>query len=418
MEHKTGLLGEHLGHSISPMIHNLITGSGYGLFERSEGEVGGFVRDCGLDGFNVTVPYKKTVMPFLDRLSEEARRVGAVNTVVNGNGVLTGYNTDVYGFKALLTKAGIDIYGKRAVILGTGGAAAAVKTALGDLGAAEILSVSRAGELNYTNIYGLKTADVIINATPVGMFPHDGGYPVDLTRFEYIGAAVDLIYNPLRTRFIDSAQRLGIKTADGLYMLASQAVRSCELFYNTEYPQGFTDRIYSDVLLRYGNIALIGMPGAGKNTVGRILADKIGRPLADTDEMITEKYGRTPEEIIITDGEEYFRRLESAVIAELSDKHGTVIVTGGGAVTIPRNIFAIRKNSAVVFIDRPPDKLDISGRPLSAKYGIDRLYADRLPLYKHCADFTVVNDASPEAAAEEIRAESIKRLFYYEASYH
>ena len=402
MPYKTGLLGERLSHSLSPLIHNLITGGDYALFERSESEVGEFVKNCGLDGFNVTIPYKKTVIPFLDKLSDGALRTGAVNTVVRRNGVLTGYNTDVSGFKALLQKADIDLCGRRAVILGTGGAAAAVKAALEDENTEEIFTVSRTGELNYENVYGLKTADVIINATPVGMFPNDGGCPVELARFERVGAAVDLIYNPLRTRFIDSAQRLGIKTADGLYMLVAQAVSSCGLFYETNYPDGFTDKIYSSVLSRYKNTVLIGMPGAGKNTVGKILAEKTGREFIDTDETITEKYGRTPEAIINTEGEAYFRRLESAVVEEVSLHRGIVLATGGGAVTTPENIYHLRKNGTVVFLDRPLNELAVPGRPLSEKYGVEKLYAERLPLYRSCADVTAKTEKTPQATAEKI----------------
>ncbi len=388
---------------MSPKIHNLITGNGYRLFERAPDEVGEFVKNSGLSGFNVTVPYKKTVVPFLDSLSDEAVRTGAVNTVVCKNGKLCGHNTDVYGFKALLKKADIGVHGKRAVILGSGGAAAAVKAALTDLGAKEIFTVSRSGELNYTNVYDLKTADLIVNATPVGMFPFEDGCPVEFSRFERIGAAVDLIYNPLRTHFTDNAQRLGIKTADGLYMLVAQAVRSCELFYDTEYPDGFADEIYSAVLSEYRSAVLIGMPGAGKNTVGKLLAKMTGREFFDTDEMIAAKYGRTPEDIIKTDGEAFFRRLEREITAEAASKHGIVLATGGGAVTTPENIFELRKNGTVFFIDRPLNGLSVSGRPLSEKYGVESLYKSRFPLYKECADITVAANGTPEETALLIR---------------
>lgn len=408
MTNKTGLLGGHLSHSLSPTIHKLITGNDYGLFEREAGEVGDFVRNCGLDGFNVTVPHKKNVLPFLDALSNEAKRVGAVNTVVNRNGVLTGHNTDVSGFKALLAHAGIDAIGKRCVILGSGGAAAAVRTALEDEGAAEIHTVSRTGALNYENVYDLKTVDILVNATPVGMYPHDEGCPVVLSRFERIGAAVDLIYNPLRTRFTDSAQRLGIKTADGLYMLVSQAVKSCELFYDTTYPDGFTDKIYASVLSGYKNVVLIGMPGAGKNTVGKILAEKTGREFIDSDAEITRRCGKTPEEILRRDGEKTFRKLESEILRGLSECHGIVLATGGGAVTVQKNIFELRKNSAVFFIDRPVSELPTGGRPLSEKYGVERLYEERLPLYKACADATVSAGQTPEETAEKIRNSELK----------
>lgn len=402
MKYTVGLLGKRLSHSLSPQIHKLITGGEYGLFEREENEVGDFVKNSGLGGFNVTVPYKKTVVPFLDAVSDEAKRTGAVNTVVNRGGVLTGCNTDVYGFKALLEHTQTEVCGKRAVILGSGGAAAAVKTALTDLKAGEILTVSRTGELNYENVYGLKKADILINATPVGMFPHEEGCPVDLTRFENIGAAVDLIYNPLRTRFTDRAQRLGIKNADGLYMLVAQAVKACELFHAAAYPDGFIDRIYSSVLSSYKNLALIGMPGAGKSGAGKMLAEKTGRVFFDADELITEKTGKTPEQIIKNSGEAVFRRLEKEVIAQLSVKHGIVIATGGGAVTTPENLYALRKNSTVVFIDRPPGELEVSGRPLSERYGVERLYKERLPLYKTCADITVKSGKTPEETAETI----------------
>lgn len=402
MSYKTGLLGRRLSHSLSPAIHKSITGNDYGLFEREPDEVGDFVKTCGLDGFNVTVPHKKAVLPFLDALSDEAKRTGAVNTVVNRNGVPTGNNTDVFGFKALMEHAGIDAAGKRCVVLGSGGASAAVRTALEDLGAKEILTVSRTGALNYENVYDLKTADILINTTPVGMYPSDENCPLDLSRFDGIGAAVDLIYNPLRTRFIDSAQRLGIKTADGLYMLVAQAVRSCELFYGTTYPDGFIDKIYANALSGYKNTVLIGMPGAGKNTVGRILAEKTGREFIDTDETITEKCGRTPEEILRENGEAYFRSLERETVRELSDRHGIVLATGGGVVTTPENVFQLRKNSDVVFLDRPLCELTTVGRPLSEKYGVENLYAQRLPLYRSCADITVRTEKSPAKTAEKI----------------
>lgn len=402
MTYKTGLLGGKLSHSMSPQIHKLITGNDYGLFEREESEVGDFVKNSGLGGFNVTVPHKRNVLPFLGALSDEAKRVGAVNTVVNENGVLTGYNTDVFGFIALMEHAGIDAAGKRCVILGSGGASAAVRTALETLGAKEIRTVSRTGELNYENVYELKNADLLVNATPVGMYPHDGDSPLDLTRFDYIGAAVDLIYNPLRTRFTDDAQRLGLKTADGLYMLVAQAVKSCELFYKTTYPDGFIEKIYASVLSAYKNTVLIGMPGAGKNTVGKLLAEKTGREFIDTDEAIAVKYGKTPEAILRENGEDYFRKSERETVRELSDRHGIVLATGGGAVTSPENIFHLRKNSDVVFLDRPLCELTTEGRPLSEKYGVEKLYAQRLPLYKACADVTVSAGQTPEETAEAI----------------
>lgn len=385
----TGLFGKKLSHSLSPQIHKLICGADYRLFQVSEEQVPHFVSTAKLEGFNVTVPYKKTVMPLMDTLSPTAIRTGAVNTAVRKNGLLHGYNTDVFGFTQMLLHHGFEVQNKLCVILGSGGASAAVRVALEDMGAGQIVTVSRTGETTYEDLYSMPRIDLLINATPVGMFPNDTSSPVDLSRLNYVGGVADLIYNPLETPLLFKARQLNIKAADGLYMLVAQAVKSCELFYSHPFPESITDRVYEKILGDFRNTVLIGMPSCGKTFFGKRLAQRLNRPFVDTDELLAEGLGSTPEQIINAKGEEFFRKAEAEIIRGISQNHGTVISVGGGAVCTPENIESLRKNSLVIFLDRPIEELTESSRPLSKQYGIENLYLARLPLYKKCAHVTV-----------------------------
>jgi len=404
-----GVLGERLGHSFSPRIHALLADYDYRLYEKSPGEVGEFLRCGDFDGLNVTMPYKKTVIPFCAELSEVASRIGSVNTLVRmKDGALFGDNTDYFGFSFLLRKMGVDVSGKKVLVLGDGGAAATVRAVLGDGGAGEVVTVSRRGPDNYENISRHSDAGIIVNTTPVGMYPGNGASPVELGLFSSCEAVFDLINNPLKTELILQAEDRGMVCAGGLYMLVAQAKRASELFLGrsshseSHYVSAVKiEKVTKEIERNVKNIALVGMPGCGKTTVGRSLASLTGREFFDTDELVVIKAGKSVERIFADDGEEVFRNLEEAVLCEVSKKTGCVIATGGGIVTRKANRRFLRQNSAVVFIERAPEELPDNGRPLSLSAGVDKLFKERLPLYDEWCDHRV---AAREGLEETARA--------------
>ncbi len=401
---RCGLIGERLSHSFSPQIHSHLCDYSYSLFEMSEDEVGKFVKGDLYDAVNVTIPYKKTVIPFLDEISDEARRIGSVNTITRTKeGALRGDNTDHFGFSYLLRKSGIEIRGKKVLILGTGGASLTARTVCADLGAESITFVSRAGEINYENAYErCADCEVIINCTPVGMYPKNLVSPIDLSRFPSIEAVADMIYNPAKTKLLLDAERLGVKNTNGLSMLVAQAKRACELFLGEEIDNSEIDRICSLIESETGNIVLVGMPGCGKSTIAALVSEITGRELIDTDELIVEGEGRSIPEIFATDGEEYFRACESRIAAEVGKLSGKIISTGGGIVTRNENYEPLRQNGRVFFIKRDVSLLSRDGRPLSLGADLEEMYAKRLPLYLKFADFTVDNSLSPKECADAI----------------
>ena len=383
-----GLIGASLPHSYSKLIHDALGRYGYELMPMDEDGMRRFMERADFDGINVTIPYKEKVIPYLHSIDEGARRIGAVNTVVNRGGRLYGYNTDVYGVKDTLRRAGIGLKGKKVAVLGTGGTSKTVSYVCRTAGA-DVSLVSRtpgAGALGYEELTELRP-DIIMNTTPVGMFPKTGVSPVSPSCLDGVSFVFDVIYNPLRTRLTLDAKERGIKTAGGLYMLVSQAMRAAELF--TGEPVGATDteRIYEGLLSGIRNTVLTGMPGCGKTTVGRLLSERLGAPFYDTDALIEERVGSVPE-YIRAHGEAAFRDVESAVIAGLSSVRGAVIATGGGAVLREENVRSLAENGRIFYLYRDIDKIvPDASRPLSSdRASLLRRFEERREIYERTAD--------------------------------
>jgi len=408
-----GLIGKTLAHSYSAEIHKSIGNYRYELLELPENQLADFFKKRDFSGINVTIPYKEAVIPYLDEISESARKIGAVNTIVNKNGRLLGYNTDFVGMKALLEFNRISVSGKKVAILGTGGTSKTAFAVSESLGAKKIILVSRTKKENAVTFSGLyelhKDVEVIINTTPVGMFPNVDDAPVLLDKFPGLCAVVDVIYNPLRTELLLSAKRRGINTAGGLYMLAAQAVFASALFTDTEADNEKIEKAFSEVLRQKENIVLIGMPSSGKSTVGKRLASGLNRDFYDSDTEITAKEKLSPREIIERYGEAYFRNAEKEVIKELSKKSGAVIATGGGAVLDGANVDALKRNGVIVFLNRPLEKLmPTPDRPLSADFAaLERLYSVRLPIYRAASDIEIVADGT----VADVVTKVLKELF-------
>lgn len=377
-----GLLGRKLGHSFSPQIHKELGDYEYPLYEREPEEVAEFLQKGDFAGINVTIPYKQTVMPCCSELSPEAEKIGSVNTIVRrADGSLYGHNTDYEGFKYMVKAAGVDPKGKKTLVLGDGGAAKTVRAVLADLGAGEIVTISRRGENNYTNLHRHADAALIVNTTPLGMYPDVGAAAVDLTAFPECKAVLDLIYNPARTELLLQAESLGMAAVNGLGMLVEQARCASELFTGSRTDPAQTPRITAKIAAQTMNIALIGMPGSGKTTVGRELARRLDRKFMDMDDEIVKKAGKSIPQIFAEEGEEAFRSLETQVLSELSGESGLVIATGGGVVTRARNLPLLRRNSRIVRLERPVEELSSEGRPLSQKFTPTKLAIEREPLY-------------------------------------
>jgi len=408
-----GCIGEHLPHSFSREIHREIGGYSYDLKELAPAELPAFLSARRFLGVNVTIPYKQAVIPFLDEIDATARAIGAVNTVVNRNGKLFGYNTDLYGLTCLLRRAGLDLSGQKVLIPGTGGTSRTASFAAEQLGAREIYRISRTGRegsLTYSGaVANHADAEIILNTTPCGMFPEPDAQPLPLDPFTRLQGVADVVYNPLRTRLVLDALSRGLPAEGGLYMLVAQAVRASELFLDTVYPADLMDRVYTRILRRKENIVLIGMPGSGKSAVGRILAEKTGMPLADTDRLIVDRAGKSIPDIFRLDGEPAFRDLESAVIRDLSLRGGMIISTGGGAVLRPENVSALRRNGRLFWLDRPPESLvPTDDRPLADTADkMKQLYLAREPVYRAAADEIVpVPGAAEDAAARVLSSPS------------
>ena len=399
---RCGLLGEKLGHSYSPEIHKMLAGYEYRLYERCAEELEGFIRGGEWDGLNVTMPYKKAVIPFCDELGERARLSGSVNTLVRrADGSIYGDNTDMFGFESLLRVNGIDPAGTKALVLGSGGACASVRAVLDSLGA-ETVVISRRGEDNYNNLERHRDAELIVNSTPLGMYPNNGAQAVDLTAFPNCRAVLDIVYNPARTALLLQAEKLGIKSAGGLHMLVAQAKRSSELFTGARIDDAEIDRVERALMHRMMNIVLVGMPGCGKTTVAGIIGKMTGRPVQDVDTLIEQRAGITIPEIFAQSGEEGFRALETQIITEAGAQSGAVIATGGGSVTRLENYAPLHQNAVIVWLQRDIDKLPRDGRPLSAHADLNEMFRRRAPMYSAFADMTADNNGTPEAAAEMI----------------
>ena len=387
---KYGLIGENLGHSYSPFIHNILGSVPYELVSLRPEELGPFIKAGEFAGLNVTIPYKKAVIPFLDHIAPEAQTIEAVNTIVRREDGLWGYNTDCKGFLYAAERAGISLKGKKVLVLGSGGASAAVQAASAGAGAA-VKVVSRTGSLNYENVYEESGAEVIVNATPVGMYPQNRGKLLELSRFGSCCGVIDLIYNPLYTPLLLDARELGLPFSNGLSMLVAQAKYASDLFQGIQRPDSIIDEVLEQTQRQVENIVLIGMPGSGKSTIGKKLAAQQGKKFVDTDTLVEEKAGKSISDIFKEEGETVFRKLEAEVIASIGKERGQVIATGGGCVLSLENVRNLRQNGTMVFIKRDIDKLSTEGRPLSQGEDLAEMYKKRLPFYEAAADTVMEN---------------------------
>ena len=403
-----GCIGERLKHSFSKEIHNALADYDYRIIEVEREGLGEFATAADFAAINVTIPYKEMIMPYLYSIDGHAESIGAVNTVVNRDGKLYGYNTDFYGMSRLLAHAGVNVSGKKVVILGTGGTSKTAYAVLKAEGAREVVRVSRTGRedaVTYEEMYERHTdAQIVINTTPAGMFPNIFDKAIELDRFPSLVGVIDAVYNPLRTPMILEAKRRGIAAEGGLYMLVAQAVRASEIFIDTKYDERECERVYKRIVSEKENIVLIGMPASGKSTVGKILAKALDRRVIDTDRLIAERAGKDIPTIFREDGEAKFRELEAEVIREVASETGVIIATGGGAVLRSENTDALRENGRIYFIDRPLERLmPTDNRPLSStKEDIEKRYHERYKIYTEAADVRVWANCFPKAVAEKI----------------
>ncbi|MBR2444955.1 MAG: shikimate dehydrogenase [Clostridia bacterium] len=411
---KYGLIGEHLTHSFSKVIHEQIGDYVYEIKEIEPENVKAFIESKDFLGINVTIPYKEKVIPYLDYVDKDALSIGAVNTVVNRDGKLYGYNTDYSGMLALVNRVGIRVAGKKTLIIGTGGTSKTATAVVKDLGAKEIIYVSNIevpGAYSYEEVYKNHTdAQIIFNTSPVGMYPKNQGMPIDITKFKDLEGAIDVVYNPIRTNLVLKAKELGIKSEGGLYMLGAQAVYAYEHFSGNKVDKSLCDKIYDSVIKSKDNIALIGMPASGKSSVGRVLAEMTGKTLVDTDEEIVKRAGMDIPTIFKEYGEEYFRQLESQVIGDFAKQNGLVISTGGGAILKKENVTLLKQNATVYFLDRSLDLLvPTEDRPLSSnREAITKRYNERYSIYLASADKRIEGDGTVDEVAKIIYEDYVK----------
>ena len=398
-----GLLGRTLSYSYSPRIHKALAGYDYTLFEKEPEQLAEFLQSGEFDGLNVTIPYKKSVIPYLDQLSPVAKRLGAVNTIVRKpDGTLIGHNTDYFGFSAMVSNAGIQVADKKALVLGSGGASNTAVAVLKELGA-NVIVISRSGENNYSNLQLHRDAALIVNATPVGMFPNVDDTPVSLDSFPKLEAVLDLNYNPSRTKLLLDAESRGLIAENGLLMLVAQAKESAEWFTGTSIPEGKIAEVQMSLSSQMENIILIGMPGCGKSTVAKLLSEELQRPVIDADEKIVHTAGCSIPEIFAQGGEDAFRKLETRVLRELGKESGKIIATGGGCVTREENYPLLHRNGKIIWLTRELDKLPTEGRPLSQITKMETMFETRKPMYQRFADYIVSNDGSAEETVAAIR---------------
>ena len=390
-----GLLGRTLGHSYSPRIHSQLGDYSYVLFEKEPEELEAFLRQGDFTGLNVTIPYKKTVIPFLDELSDTARRLGAVNTVVRQGDRLLGHNTDYFGFASMVSESGLSPKGKKCLVLGSGGASATVCAVLEELGA-QVVVISRRGENHYGNLSIHGDAAILVNTTPVGMYPDTLISPVDLSLLPNLEGVLDLVYNPARTQLLMDAESRGLVAMNGLWMLVAQAWEAARMFTGQAIPQERIGQIYRTLKLQMENIILVGMPGCGKTTIGQLLAEETGKTFADSDKMICQLAGKSIPEIFAQEGEVGFRAWETQALTQLGKRSGLVIATGGGCVTQERNFPPLHQNGIILWLQRDLHCLPTDGRPLSKMGSLEQMYEIRKPMYEAFADRVISNDRLPQ----------------------
>ena len=390
---KFGVVGRSLIHSYSPLLHKKFGDYSYELLTTEPEDVEALLHSGEYRGFNITIPYKQVAMEYCDEISSAAHRIGCINTVIrDDDGRLRGYNTDYFGCRYLLKTNGIDAAGRKCLILGSGATSHTARAALEDLGASKIVTISRTGEDNYDNLYRHADAEIIVNTTPVGMYPNNLATLLDLEQFPQLRGVADIIYNPYRTRLVLDADRMGIPCTGGLDMLVAQGWEASRLFGMTELEESDIPDVVSEIRDETLNTILIGMPGAGKTMLGHKIAERKGHIFLDTDHMVEGHEGMTIPEIFEKKGEEYFRRVETQMLAEACKENGRVIATGGGIVTRPENRYIMRQNGIVIWIKRDLDKLDTRGRPLSQMHKVEKLYRERKDIYDSWSDYFIDNN--------------------------
>lgn len=399
---RCGLLGRKLAHSYSPQIHGCLGSYSYGLFEKEPEQLEAFLRSGEFTGLNVTIPYKKDVIAYLDELSPKAKLLGAVNTIVRrADGTLIGHNTDYFGFETMLRSSGLTVANKKVLVLGSGGASNTAAAVLRSEGA-QVVVISRSGEDNYGNLSKHADATVIVNTTPVGMYPHTGEVPVRLADFPSLEGVLDVVYNPARTQLLMDAEAAGLPAVNGLLMLVAQAKEAAEWFTGQPLEDALIPSIHAALRRQMENIVLIGMPGSGKTTVGKLLAAQTGKEFVDADAAIEEAAGKTIPEIFAESGEAGFRTWETQVLAQLGKQSGLVIATGGGCVTREENYPLLHQNGTIFCLHRALDQLPTDGRPLSRQGKLEEMYRIRKPMYQRFADHHIHNDSAAQDAAAAI----------------
>ena len=399
---KSGLLGRKLGHSYSPQIHAYLGDYSYHLFEKEPEILPDFLKNGDFTGINVTIPYKKEVIPYLDELSPTAVKMGSVNTIVRRqDGTLFGHNTDYFGFTSMVHRSGIDVSGKKVLVLGSGGTSNTATKALEDLGA-NVVIISRTGDNNYDNLHLHRDASVIVNTTPVGMYPHTGKAALDLHVFPKLEGVLDVIYNPAKTQLLLDAESLGLPHENGLWMLVAQAKEAAEYFGGKKIPDSMIETVYRKMSAQMQNIVLIGMPGCGKSTIASLLSEKLGRQAVDADEEIVKLAGKPIPSIFKEDGEEVFRSLETQVLEELGKQSRLIIATGGGCVTKQRNYPLLHQNGSIFWLKRDIELLPPDGRPLSQANQLRDVFHTRKSLYASFADHQIDNNGSCQDTVNQI----------------
>lgn len=403
---RCGLLGEKLGHSYSPQIHALLGEYSYTLFEKQSAELEEFLKQGDFHGLNVTIPYKKAVIPYLTELSPVAARLGAVNTIVRReDGSLIGHNTDYFGFRTMVEASGLKPAGKKTLVLGSGGASNTAVAVMEEMGS-EVIVISRSGENSYDNLNKHRDAAIIVNATPVGMYPNVDASPVSLEQFPSLEGVLDLIFNPARTRLLQQAEERGLVAMNGLLMLVAQAKESAEWFTGAPIDSQKIGIIHRQLRDQMENVVLIGMPGCGKSTVAKVLSQLTGKEVVDADAQIVATAGMSIPEIFAQGGEDAFRKLETQVLTQLGKRSGIILATGGGCVTRPENYPLLHQNGQIFWLKRDIGVLPTDGRPISQSTDLERLYEMRRPLYEAFADHVIDNNGTVQEAAEKILGRS------------